>query len=84
MIVNQLLMFQRSTHDDAIHQRAGGDTNALSLVLAEIGCLACRYEEDFELALTLQLEEDGKHVADIIYARATNAKWPWGVKKKQA
>lgn len=82
MVVNALLMFQRASQDNSIHARTGGDIGQLSLVLAEIGCLACRYPEDFSSALSFQHEADGKRVADVIHARVSDPRWPWGLAEK--
>lgn len=79
LLVTNMLLFQRASQDIMVHKRAGNRVEELSLVLAEIGCLACRYRNDFELALTFQKEESGMHVADVIYARAASTKWPWGL-----
>lgn len=40
-VVAQLLLFNRVVAEDGIAKRAEGDASNLTLVLAELGCLAC-------------------------------------------
>jgi hypothetical protein len=53
LVTMQLLLFRATMADERIHKRTGGDANAISLILAEIGCPACARKADFKRALVV-------------------------------
>lgn len=75
MIIMDVLLFQWATKDPGIWKRADGEVADLTLVLAEIGCLACRYPDGFGAAVRV-LQKGIDHAAAVSQARATDPDWP--------
>lgn len=74
MIVMEILLFQWATKDPAIWKRADGNVADLTLVFAEIGCLACRYPDGFEAAVRVQLKGID-HAVAVSRGQASDPDW---------
>lgn len=64
LVTLQLLLFRAAMHDEGITKRVGGDTESISLVLAELGCLACARHDDFRRALIV-MRKGGMYAAQV-------------------
>lgn len=74
MVVMELLLFQWAAKDPAIWKRADGNVADLTLVFAEIGCLACRYPDGFDAAVRVLLKGID-HAVAVSQARVSDPDW---------
>lgn len=74
VVTAQILLFQWASADDAIWKRAERDAANLTLVLAEIGCLACRYVPGFDAAVRV-LQKGIDHAAMVAQGKASDPEW---------
>lgn len=71
IVIANILLFQAATENERVWQRCGtlengrADESALSLVLAEIGCLACFQREKFSAVLRLMKQKGLNEAARI-------------------
>lgn len=64
LVTLQILLFRATMYDDGITKRVGGDATAISLVLAELGCLACARHDGFLRAITV-MRKGGAYAAQV-------------------
>lgn len=84
MVTGQILLFQTAARSDVIWQRCSKvagtdqrDANDLSLVLAEIGCLACYRPDWFDMVIRL-IDTEGLHfAAQVAQAKKSHPDFPW-------
>lgn len=82
IIVASILLFQASTADDRVWQRCtllengDRDANDLSLVLAEIGCLACFKPESFGQLLGIMQKHGITYAAELSRGTRVDPEWP--------
>ena len=70
----QILLFQAASADPRIHARTGGDSRQLSLVLAEIGCLACWERKYYRKAMVI-MRKGIEHAAKVAQGKRHDADW---------
>jgi hypothetical protein len=76
MTVVQILLFTWTTADPGFHRRTAGDAANMSLVLAEIGCLACYQHDGYVRAIGLIRERGLSHAAAVSRHDAADELWP--------
>lgn len=77
LITAQILMFTWSTTEKSVNDRLGSDGEPadLTLILNEIGCLACAFGDGFDRA-TILIRGDISHAAKVAQGRAKDPVWP--------
>lgn len=71
----QLLLFNRAAADPRIVARAEQSTENLTLVLAEVGCLACYLPEWYRRSITV-LRRGLGHAIAVAYGKDEDPEWP--------
>lgn len=81
MAVN-LACFRAVTYDARFKARTEGDPSTFTIVLAEIGCLACAQPRAFRTAVEFLAHEDWMTLFAVAYGRAKHERWPaeWTIK----
>lgn len=74
LVVTGLLMFQWATTEKSVWDRADGKSENLSLVLAELGCLACAFPDGWK-ALIKVLIRGLTHAAHVSQGKLKNPDW---------
>ena len=74
-VTAQILLFQRAAASPKIHARTEGDAENLSLVLAELGCLACWDRDGYNRAVLL-LRKGVDHAAAVARMEREDPIWP--------
>lgn len=83
IITAQIMMFQAAVANDVVWQRcsalADGQPNSedLSLVLAEIGCLACFEREGWLRVLRIMGTKGIRYAAQVAQKQIEDADWPY-------
>lgn len=76
IVVAQLLLFTWVASEDGIHTRSEGDSNNLSLILAELGCLGCARRPLFGDAILPLLAKGLSHAADVQKGKVRDELYP--------
>lgn len=76
MTVTQIMLFTWTTADVGFHRRTEGHTANFNIVLAEIGCLACRSHDGFARAIRLIRERGMSHAAAVSRNEIVDELWP--------
>lgn len=74
IVVAQVLLAQRGMSSRRIHRRIGGDPQQYSVVLAEIGCLACWDKDGFRRVVRV-LRRGLSHAGAVSQLRAEDPDW---------
>jgi hypothetical protein len=74
-VTMQILLFTWVTSDVRVYRRTRGELADMSLVLAELGCLACYDGEGYDRA-TILLRRDASLAAKVAQGKATDPDWP--------
>jgi hypothetical protein len=75
IIEAQMLLLQAALVHPSVQARSEGNPLNLSIVLAEIGCLACFLPQDYRTAVVL-IKDPNVKTGDLIYRRAKDPRWP--------
>jgi hypothetical protein len=79
LMATQLACFRATSLDPRFIKRTEGDIAAMSIVLAEIGCLGCWQPRAIEVSISI-MRRDGDyiHLFDLAYGtkRLTDPLWP--------
>lgn len=73
-VTMQIMLFQAATADERIQARTGGDPHSLSLVLNELGCLACWERKWYKRALLI-IEKGVSYAAKVAQGKFYDPDW---------
>ena len=72
-----ILLFQAAAQDERISRRAENEASNLSLILAEVGCLACFEPKWYDLMVAL-LKKGVSRAAKVAQFKERDPDWPYG------
>lgn len=75
----QLACFRATSFDPRFQKRTEGDAHAMSIMLAEIGCLGCWQPRAIEVSVSImKRDKDYIHLFDLAFGtkRLTDPLWP--------
>jgi hypothetical protein len=76
-VIAQILMFQAAAASERVAKRTENDANALSLVLNELGCLACAFPRAWRRAIRVMLK-GFHHAAQVSKREVQDPDWQDG------
>lgn len=76
LTVVQILLFTWTTADVRFHRRTEGDLKNMSLILAEMGCMACVHGDGFTKAIGLIRDRGLGHAAAVSQNEVADELWP--------
>lgn len=71
-----MLVWRRAINTPTVWKRAGGEADALSVVLAEIGCLACYDWQAYEDAVDVIRSHGWRFGFDVVMGREVHSLFP--------